>query len=403
MGDYDDGLEAGYWGVDGIPYWMDDNYEEKYDDSEEDNDYDEIVESIEISLTPSKYLQSEEAKYLRAKLINNKLNPSEIDLEIMHDKYNNADKLALEIYCNAKMIGHIQKYDASVDIDKFCFINNKTIESLRLEWNGNAFILSKNVPIKEPEPSHDELVDMIWKGLYTDMYFLEIIATNSSIWVNWEETIKKILSSIEESGTVLYTKEDYRKYIYRNKDLYINKIKEATIKGKQKEEERLYQLTPSAKNAKVKAIIERQELERLELEAERKRKVEEKKLNNKTINSDYEDKRINEIKAALKGQTQHSSSSKNSNSSFASALGLLFLGVLFLGVFYLIFLKLYNDFYPNNSFSYVKNNIYSNIDNTSKKQYISAKSDQECYQKAMHPAKHYSDGSVLCSEDGKAP
>lgn len=41
--------------------------------------------------------------------------------------------------------------------------------------------------------------------------------------------------------------------------------------------------------------------------------------------------------------------------------------------------------------------------NTSNSKYVSAHSDQECYNQGMYPAKHYSDGSVLCSKDGLAP
>jgi hypothetical protein len=39
----------------------------------------------------------------------------------MHDKYNNYDPLSLEVYNNGIVIGYIQKYNSSVNIDKFCF------------------------------------------------------------------------------------------------------------------------------------------------------------------------------------------------------------------------------------------------------------------------------------------
>ena len=97
-------------------------------------------EYIEVHLTPSKYLSSEE-KYIRTNLINNKLNNSQINLEVFHDKYNNYDPLAIEVYCNKTMIGYIRK-DTS-KIDTFCFENNK-IKNLSLQWENNKFLLYNN-------------------------------------------------------------------------------------------------------------------------------------------------------------------------------------------------------------------------------------------------------------------
>jgi len=103
-----------------------------------------ILTSIEINLIPNKYLNTEE-RYLRAKLLNNKANSSNITLEIMHDRYNDDDSLALEVYYNHVMIGYIQKYNRSVNINNFCFINNQIIKDLTLKWENNKFYLSKKV------------------------------------------------------------------------------------------------------------------------------------------------------------------------------------------------------------------------------------------------------------------
>ena len=121
MGGHDD---------DGLPNFMnepgfsDDNY---YDEVEDDTYHNS--NSIEIVLTPNKYLDSE-SRYLRAQLINNKL--TNFTLEVMHDIYNQHDSLALEVYCNKVHIGFIQKYDSHIDINKFCF-NNDVLKNITLE------------------------------------------------------------------------------------------------------------------------------------------------------------------------------------------------------------------------------------------------------------------------------
>ena len=103
---------------------------------EEDN---EKIEFIEVSLTPSKYLTTSEEKYMRAKLINNDIDMSNILLEVMHDKYNTSDPLAISVYCNKVMIGYIRKYDNS-RVDDFCFIDN-SLRQLIIKWEKDKFLI----------------------------------------------------------------------------------------------------------------------------------------------------------------------------------------------------------------------------------------------------------------------
>ena len=199
MGDFDDGREMGLWGDDGIPYWMDDDVK---DDKYIKNDYDSSTSipkyqnikatdnSIDINLTPSKYLSSEEQN-LRNRLINNELNSSQINLKVIHNPKNTHDSLALEVYNNNVKIGHIQKYDNPIDINQFCFINNKKVDNLKIEWIDNKFKLLKDIvtnkkvvhqakPIKieskdvEPiEPKKQEpknLNEYLWNGLNTEKF-----------------------------------------------------------------------------------------------------------------------------------------------------------------------------------------------------------------------------------------
>lgn len=102
------------------------------------------LEFISINLTPSKYLGAE-GKYLRAKLTNDELDTSTVELEVLHDKFNDNDPLALEVYCNQVSIGYIRKVGSDVDIDKYCFIDNRTKGELTIEWKNNEFSLFKVV------------------------------------------------------------------------------------------------------------------------------------------------------------------------------------------------------------------------------------------------------------------
>lgn len=130
MGDFSDGYEMGLWGLDGIPYDLGDDSDNEIESSNK----------IIVELTPGKYLSSE-GRYLRAKLTNNELEDSDIILEVLHDKSNDNDPLALEVFCNRISIGYIQKYSSTIDIDDFCFLDNSNKRKLHLDWRDNRFSL----------------------------------------------------------------------------------------------------------------------------------------------------------------------------------------------------------------------------------------------------------------------
>lgn len=94
---------------------------------------------IKIDLTPSKYLSSE-SRYVRAKLLDQELDTSNVALEVLHDRENENDAFALEVFCNRVSIGYVKKHNNEVDIDKVCFLNGKK-NKLSLEFNGDEFIL----------------------------------------------------------------------------------------------------------------------------------------------------------------------------------------------------------------------------------------------------------------------
>jgi len=100
MGDLDWSYEHGYEDLEGNV--LKDDYDREDQESVTTNNQ----ESINIDLTPGKYLSSE-GKYLRAKLTNNKLDNSSVKLEVLHDKFNDNDELALEVFCNQIPIGYI--------------------------------------------------------------------------------------------------------------------------------------------------------------------------------------------------------------------------------------------------------------------------------------------------------
>lgn len=146
MGEYADGYEKGLWDQDGIPSW-DDEYN---DYSTQDNKvYDEIV----IDLTPSQYL-SEYSKFLRLKLFNKTDKVSNEYLHVYHDKFNDHDKYALEIYYQDKTIGYVRKngsaYYKKGDIEDFCFTNG-ILNDLKLKYDGKNLKLIKELSYLEIE------------------------------------------------------------------------------------------------------------------------------------------------------------------------------------------------------------------------------------------------------------
>ena len=97
------------------------------------------IQRIKIELTPSKYL-SAESRYIRAKLLDQELDASNLELEVLHDRDNENDALALEVFCNRVSIGYIRKHNNEIDIDRACFLNGKK-NKLNLELNGGEFAL----------------------------------------------------------------------------------------------------------------------------------------------------------------------------------------------------------------------------------------------------------------------
>ncbi len=159
MGDFDDGMEMGLWGADGIPYWdgdEDDSYQKKekkrkivepdmnskkYNTVECDSKY----VCLKVMLTPSSLLNARE-RYTRSDLY--KEQDTEIKLELIHDKGNEADSKALEVYYDQIFMGHIRKKFKDADINNtnvvndFCFEDNK-LRDISLFWNGEEFYLRK--------------------------------------------------------------------------------------------------------------------------------------------------------------------------------------------------------------------------------------------------------------------
>ena len=98
-----------------------------------------ITKTIIVNLTPTKYL-NEQQRYMRIKLFNEQL--TSYKLEVMHDKLNNYDKYAIEIYCNEVSIGYVSKYDSDEDINNFCF-SGSSLCDLDVSFNGDEIILSR--------------------------------------------------------------------------------------------------------------------------------------------------------------------------------------------------------------------------------------------------------------------
>ncbi len=164
MGDFDDAYEMGLVDSEGTATgvgWNDDykmqkrpNYNK---DTQECYNYDNKIQKfyketsdstyryIKVILTPASLLNSEE-KYARKELYEEY--EDEIVLELIHDRGNEYDRKALEVYYEHIYIGHIRKKFKDSDIDNtriindFCFENNR-LKDVDIVWDGNNFILSQ--------------------------------------------------------------------------------------------------------------------------------------------------------------------------------------------------------------------------------------------------------------------
>lgn len=139
MGDWDYMVERGYGNVDGT---LTDDF---YDSCEENGSNDNIeYEYIKVELTPSQYLASNE-KYIRAKIINNQELHDWNDFELMHDKANTHDSLAIQVFYKETFIGFIKKNNTVLlnsEINTFCF-NQNILNEIQLNWIDNSFVIRR--------------------------------------------------------------------------------------------------------------------------------------------------------------------------------------------------------------------------------------------------------------------
>jgi Leucine-rich repeat (LRR) protein len=139
MGDWDYAVEHGFEDSNGDgnaqihDYYNDEDSHEKEGKSS--------VKSISVQLTPSNYLDSK-SRYMRANLVNHRLDSMQVVLEVLHDRFNEQDSLALEVYCNQHFIGYIQKKYSEVNIEEFCFSGGEVLRDLILDWKDNHFELT---------------------------------------------------------------------------------------------------------------------------------------------------------------------------------------------------------------------------------------------------------------------
>lgn len=107
---------------------------------------------LEITLTPSKYLNDNQ-QYKRRQLFNEELiNPK---LELIHNKFNSHDKLALEIFCDKIMIGYIQKYNSENDINNYCFTNSELLNDIKVLFINNKLIIHKKSNLNQNNEEFD--------------------------------------------------------------------------------------------------------------------------------------------------------------------------------------------------------------------------------------------------------
>ncbi len=165
MGDFDYGYERGWWGEDGIPYWIDDEVDldnEYSNNSHKHSKFNEVCNfkidylknypiKLHIDLTPEYFLDNNQ-KMTRNLL--KKIKNKKVTLDIKHNKNNSHDNKALEVYYKNIFIGYIRKnykneycgYDSKNHIEDYCFYKNK-FDDVYLEYINEQFILSKPISI----------------------------------------------------------------------------------------------------------------------------------------------------------------------------------------------------------------------------------------------------------------
>jgi len=142
MSDWDDMMDMGYGNSDGT---LTDSFYESCEEDESNwhsNIEYEYIKNVE--LTPSQHLSTNE-KYIRAKITNNKELTDWSDFELMHEKSNNHDAMAIQVFYKEIFIGYIKKnntFISSSEINFFCF-NKNILYELQINWVNDSFQIRK--------------------------------------------------------------------------------------------------------------------------------------------------------------------------------------------------------------------------------------------------------------------
>ncbi len=114
-----------------------------------ENSYKEVdngeFSTLSVLLTPMDLLKSDE-RFARAKLY--QTDNDEVSLDIIHDRFNEKDNKALEVYYDKTFIGYVRKrfdyeyIDNTELVDEFFFYKKK-LRDIEMYWNGNEFIVRR--------------------------------------------------------------------------------------------------------------------------------------------------------------------------------------------------------------------------------------------------------------------
>ena len=136
----------------------------EFGEAENDEDFQEalekkiLIDGLEIELTPSKYLYTEEEKHMRSSLF---FNPENHILRLEHDKNNAVDDFAIKVICDDVMIGYILKYKDQDEINKFCF-NNGNLMDIKLFLRDKKLYLKLNdEQLESHEYTYEEWLEII--------------------------------------------------------------------------------------------------------------------------------------------------------------------------------------------------------------------------------------------------
>ncbi len=173
MGDFDEMYEMGLVDKGGMPIW--ENYNNKYKNKKNNSLYDKSnfkinkqngIISLTIDLTPKVFL---EAKQLTIREDLEKTNFNKI-LNLKHNKYNNNDNFALEIYYNEIFIGHVRKKFKYEGIDNTSIINNFCFEGdllkdLHIIYRDHQYII-ENINHNTQEEDEKTNKFLAWTNKY---------------------------------------------------------------------------------------------------------------------------------------------------------------------------------------------------------------------------------------------